>query len=71
MSASVLKKTPSFLLQTRLIWLAVLISYYFLYDFNATRFQSFLKNFLDIFFLFVPLETLPEYPDNDISHWLS
>ena len=33
-------------------------------------FKKYKKNFLDIFLLMVPLETLSTYPDNDISHWL-
>ena len=40
-----MKGPPSFLLQPKLFWLVVLSSNYFLYDFNATRFQNLKKNF--------------------------
>ena len=69
-SVSVIKGTPSLLLQSKIFWLAVLSSNYLLYDFNATRFLNFEKNFLDIFLLLVPLEMLSHYLDIAISHWL-
>ena len=63
-------RAPSFLIQPKLIWLAVLSSNDWLYDFNATRFQKILKFFLVIFVLLVPLEILSRYSDIDSSHWL-
>ena len=54
-----------FLLQLELIWLAVLSSNYWLYDFNDTRFQFFffLLFFLDIFVLLVTFELLSQFPN--------
>ena len=69
-SASLTTGHPSLLLQPKLIWMLVLSSNYFLYEFNATRFQNFKRNFLDVFVLLVPLEIISYYPDIDFSHWL-
>ena len=44
-SVSVTTRPPSFLLQSKIIWLFVLCSNYRLYDFNVTRFKFFLKSF--------------------------
>ena len=68
-SVSVMTGVSSFALQPKLIWLSVFSFNYLLYDFNATRFQNFSKNFL-ITFVLVPLEILSQYPDVDIFHSL-
>ena len=69
-SVLVMTGPPSFLLQTKLIWLMVLSSKYLLYDFNVTTFQKFKKKaFSDIFLLLVPPEIFSDYPDIVISDW--
>ena len=68
-SVSVMAGPLCFLMQT--IFLSVVLSSnYLLYDFNATRFKKLKKNFLDIFLLLVPLESLIHYPDTNIFFWL-
>ena len=50
---------PAFLLQPKLIWIAILNSNYWLYDFDATSFHIFFFTILDIFlFVLVPFEIL-------------
>ena len=44
-SVSVVTGPPSFLLKPKLIWLAVLPSNYWLYDFNATRLQNWIFSY--------------------------
>ena len=60
---------PSFLLQPKLIWLAVLCSNYCFYDFND-KISKFFLRFWDIFVLLVTFELLSRYPKIDSSHWL-
>ena len=61
---------PSFLLQPKILWIAVLSSNYWLYDFNVTRFQKKISELLDIFVLLVLFEILTRYPFIDSSYWL-
>ena len=56
-SVSVMTGALAFLLSQKIIWLAVLSSYYWLYDFNVTRFQKNCKQFV-YFLLLVPFENL-------------
>ena len=59
-----------FLLQLKLIWLAILSFKSRLYDFNATIIQIENQNCW-IFFVFLVLsEILPRYPYIDSLHWL-
>ena len=63
---SVISEPLSFLLQPKLIWLAVLSINYWSFDFNASRFR---KKFKIIFKFFVPFE-ISHFLNIDSSHWL-
>ena len=53
------------------IWLAVLSSNYWFYDFNATSFHKFYWNFWKYFFVtLVIFPSLSQYSDIDNSQWL-
>ena len=67
---SLMTGPPCFLLQTILFFLSILSFYYWICDFNASVFKTFLK-LLDIFFVFLVLfEVLPLYSSFDSSQWL-
>ena len=69
LSFSVKRRPPSFLMQTKLIWIPILTSNSWFYDFNATSFHFF--EILDVFFiLLVHFEILWAYHITDISHLL-
>ena len=67
-SVSVIIVPSSFLIQSKLIWLAVLSSNYWSFDNNETRFHK-IFNFLDFFVLLVLFEFLSHYINTDISNW--
>ena len=64
---SVMTLPFSILLRPNGIWLAVLLSNFYLYDFNNTRFLKFLKIVSDLLFTF---EILSHYLNIDNSYWV-
>ena len=69
-SISLLAGAPSFLMQPKSIWLAVLSPNYCIYDFDAMNFRHFYINFWLFFIILVPIEILSHYPIIDTSYWL-
>ena len=74
---SIIKVPHSFLMQPKLIRLAVLSCNYWSFDSNATRFHKIFSKFLDVFVSLVLLELLSHYHNIDSPnrlmkefHWI-